>query len=81
MIVATQFVAIIHSTQHELNAPQAAHCDLCAVAHAAPVPPTAAIVPILPRFTVTASIPASAGLPDRRPYNRPNSRAPPSSLA
>lgn len=78
MIFATQLVAVMHSTRHELAAPQSVHCELCAVAHAAPMPPVAAIVPVLPRFTVVAAVPAPADLPDPRPYARPNSRAPPS---
>lgn len=81
MIFATQLVAVIHSTQHELTAPEAAHCELCAVAHAAPMPPVAVVVPSLPHFEVIAAVAAPAGLPDRRPYARPNSRAPPSLLS
>ncbi|MGH8447144.1 MAG: DUF2946 family protein [Solimonas sp.] len=81
MIFATQLVAVMHSSGHELAAAQATHCDLCAVAHAAAIPPVVALVPVLPRFALTAAVPAPANLPDRRPYARPNSRAPPALLA
>jgi hypothetical protein len=80
-IFATQLVAIVHSTQHELTAADSVHCELCAIAHAAPMPPSAALVPVLPQYDGThAALPVN-GPADRRPFARPRSRAPPSSLA
>ncbi|MFT4046721.1 MAG: hypothetical protein QM661_08500 [Solimonas sp.] len=76
-IVATQFVAIVHASQHELSTPDDAHCELCAIAHAAPLPPAAAALPAPTRYAVTRSVARIRSLADRRPFARPNSRAPP----
>jgi hypothetical protein len=81
-IFATQLVAIVHSTQHELTtAADGVHCELCAIAHAAPLPPSATLVPVLPQYDSAHAVLPVSGPADRRPFARPRSRAPPSSLA
>jgi rubredoxin len=79
-IFAVQSFAVVHATRHELSADSTAHCDLCAVAHAAPMPPSPLAIPPHTRFD---SIPVeliAPGTTDRRPFARPNTRAPPHPL-
>ncbi|HVT35001.1 MAG TPA: DUF2946 family protein [Nevskiaceae bacterium] len=80
-IFATQLAAVFHATQHELANAGGVHCELCEVAHAAPVPPSPVLVPVVPRFDIVLAPVAPAGPEDRRPFSRPHSRAPPRVLA
>lgn len=80
-IFAVQSFALVHATQHELSAESTAHCDTCAVAHAASLPPTTLLVPPQVRFDSIPVVWAPIDLTDRRPFARPNSRAPPHFLA
>lgn len=77
VLVASQWAATVHSVHHELLGHGADSCEQCAIAHAAPVPPAtvAVVLPVLPDRPVQG--PLRAGLSDRRPFARPNNRAPP----
>ncbi|NKF23817.1 hypothetical protein [Solimonas marina] len=76
-LVATQLFATVHATQHELTAPSTPHCGLCAIAHAPPLPSAAVVAgPVTFEFTDDVAH-AIVALTDRRPFARPNSRAPP----
>jgi hypothetical protein len=80
-IFLAQLFAVVHTTQHELTAEKSGHCELCAVAHAAPVPPAAPALYCDVSFDSLPVAQAADGLNDRRPFARPNTRGPPSFLA
>jgi hypothetical protein len=80
-IFLAQLLAVVHASQHELSAEKAGHCELCAVAHAAPVPPPALVVPLDFSFDIAPGSYTAIGLSDRRPFARPNTRGPPQLLA
>lgn len=81
VLVTSQWAATVHSIQHELLGQGSDTCQECAIAHAAPVPPAALalVLPALPDRSPDAL--PRPGIADRRPFARPNNRAPPSLLA
>ena len=81
VFLASQMIALVHATHHDLAGHGPESCLLCDVADAVPVPPSAVVVPLLAGPYDTAPAPAMAGLRDRRPFARPNMRGPPFHLA
>jgi hypothetical protein len=78
--VVGQLLAVVHATQHQLIGHGSSDCAECAQADAAPMLPSvaaAAIQVILPGALITT---ASLAVRDSRPFDRPNSRGPPSFL-
>lgn len=80
-IFLAQLFAVVHATQHELSVENTGHCELCAVAHAAPMPPAPLVFSGAASFDSQPVVPVLGGLNDRRPFARPNTRGPPSRLA
>ena len=80
-IFLAQMFAVVHATQHELTVEKAGHCELCAVAHAASLPPAALPSVFAVSFDRLPLAQVTGGLNDRRPFARPNTRGPPSFLA
>jgi hypothetical protein len=79
--VLGQMSALAHVTRHELVAQEHRPCEICTFAHAAPVPPAPLLL-----LAVIVPQPVPESLPsflpgDRRPFERPNTRGPPSILA
>jgi hypothetical protein len=76
--LAGQVFAFAHATRHDLFQHAQQHCETCTLAHASPVPPA-------PLRLAAQALPQQAPLPalhlviaDRRPFERPNTRGPPS---
>lgn len=81
MIVITQFVAVAHREQHLLDSAHAEHCEICALADATPMPVAEFVLPPVTGFVVEELQLPAVPIHDRRPFARPNGRAPPAILA
>ncbi|GAC1629696.1 MAG: hypothetical protein NVS9B10_21230 [Nevskia sp.] len=80
--VLGQWFAVVHATQHELNAAdRLVACEVCAVGHASGAAPLAAA----PALALLPSIEAPQGqrapAVSRKPIRRPPTRGPPALLA
>ncbi|MDR3414923.1 MAG: hypothetical protein P4L83_01950 [Nevskia sp.] len=79
--VIGQMLALAHATRHDFVEHGTHHCEICTFAHASPVPPAPIL---LQRQVVPHETPQTTPVVftvDRRPFNRPNTRGPPLTLA
>ena len=81
VFVASQWLAVVHAAHHELIEHGGGNCHVCAIAHAAPVPPSIAAAPVRPVPGVALRVAPIIGLIDQRPFARIHNRGPPSFLA
>lgn len=79
--LASQMIAFAHATHHEFVGHGADGCQICAIADAVPVPPSAVVVALHAGHGPVLAPPSMIDLTDRRPFARPNTRGPPSRLA
>ncbi|MBL6749895.1 MAG: hypothetical protein ISP90_05200 [Nevskia sp.] len=78
---AGQMFALAHAARHELVEQGKTPCEICAIAHASPVPAAEAVPAVQAIAHVALDVrPAPAPL-DSRPFERPNTRGPPIHLA
>ncbi|MDE2148255.1 MAG: hypothetical protein KGJ55_00205 [Gammaproteobacteria bacterium] len=77
-LLLTQWLAVVHATQHELSAqPDRPICQLCAFAHAGGPAASAPALPLPVSFHRASATPVVAAPHLDRRYTLPPSRAPP----
>ncbi len=80
VFLASQWVLVVHATEHQLKSSPDAACQLCSVANAASTAPTAPLIPDAAPLESFALVLSSLATPASTQLQLPPSRGPPNSL-